>query len=105
MGYLYAPTIRIYLRHHTKKGLHPTARTCRDWTDRTGTVHRGCGFPVVRYATYPNQKTMLFNGPPRVVDGTTVALGDGGIVARVYTDNVHFATCSARTGALAPGRS
>lgn len=94
----YAQTIRIYLRHHTRPELRPTPRTCRDWTDRKGVTHRGCGASVTRYLTYPNQKGMLFDREPRAA-ADPVAIGDGGIVGAVYTDTVHFATCGMRTAA------
>jgi hypothetical protein len=92
---MYAQTIRIYLRHHTRPQLRPTAKVCHDWTDRKGITHRGCGACVVRYVTFPNQKGIFFDREPRQ-SGEPVAIGDGGIVATVYTDQVHFATCGMR---------
>lgn len=92
---MYAQTIRIYLRHHTRPELRPGHRVCRDWTDRKGGTHRGCGASVLRYVTYPNQKGMLFDREPRPASDP-VAIGDGGIVVQVYTDTVHFATCPYR---------
>lgn len=39
---------------------------------------------------------MRFDSAPEVVEGSETNLGNGGIVAEVYTDTVHFATCRAR---------
>lgn len=91
----FAQTIRIYLKHHTDTQLRPSTKVCRDWTDRKGLYHRGCGATCVAYKTYPRQKTMLFDREPRQAENP-VALGDGGIIGTVYTDTVHFATCGMR---------
>lgn len=93
-----AQTIRIYLRHHNDPDgkFIPREVTCQDFTDRKGIEQKGCGATVQRFLTFPNQKAMRFDGPPVVVEGTTVQLGDGGVVAEVRTDNVHYATCGAR---------
>lgn len=90
-------TIRIYLKHHTNPTLAPRAVTCQDYENpRSHATEKGCGGSVLRYATYPRGKGMRFDGPPVVVEGSETNMGDGGIVAEVYTDNVHFATCPAR---------
>lgn len=82
--------IRVYLRHHTKPEFNPEESSCQTDVEK----HRvGCGARIIFYRTYPNEKRMPFDGPPVVVDATEVGTGDGGIVAYVLTDNVHFATC------------
>lgn len=85
--------IRIYLKHHNDPSgkYQPRTRVCETNTER-GFV--GCGQTVHRYVTYPNEKGMLLDGPPIVVQET--ALGNGAIIAEIKTDNVHFATCPAR---------
>lgn len=90
-----ARTIRIYLRHHNDPDgkFTPMPSTCETDTEK-GRV--GCGGSIVFYRTYPNQKRMPFDGPPEVVPGTEVNIGDGGIVAFVFTKNVHFSTCPKR---------
>lgn len=95
-----AQTIRIYLKHHNDpdKLFQPRERVCSDYEDpRTHQTQRGCGATLQRYVTYPNRKGMLFDGPPVIVDGSEVAMGDGAIVANAYTTNVHFGTCPMRT--------
>lgn len=102
--------IRIYLKHHTNESLAPRQVTCQDYDDpRTKAQMKGCGGTVLRYATYPRGKGMRFDGPPEVVEGSETSMGDGSIVASVYTDNVHFSTCPARkrerpTTSVADGR-
>lgn len=93
-----AQTIRIYLRHHKDPDgkFQPREVTCQDYTDRQGVTQKGCGATVWRYLTYPNAKAMRFDGPPIVVPDTEVHIGDGGIVAKVETANVHYSTCGAR---------
>lgn len=93
-----AQTIRIYLRHHNdpEGKFTPRELTCQDYKDGKGVEHKGCGGTVWRYLTYPNQKAMRFDGQPIVVDGSEVNMGDGSIVASVRTENVHYATCTAR---------
>jgi hypothetical protein len=102
-----AQTIRIYLRHHNdpEGKFTPRELTCQDYTDGKGVEQKGCGGTVWRYLTYPNQKAMRFDGPPIVVEGTEVNIGDGGIVASVQTSNVHYSTCTAKRKpeAAAPG--
>lgn len=90
-----AQAIKIYLRHHNdpEKKFQPTQAVC-ETDEAKGRV--GCGGSIFFYITYPNQKRMPFDGPPVVVDGSEVQMGDGGVVAQVYTDNVHFATCPAK---------
>lgn len=90
-----AQTIRIYLRHHNDPDgrFTPTQGSCETDAEK-GRV--GCGGALTFYRTYPNQKRMPFDGPPDVVPGTEANIGDGGIVAVVYTKNVHFATCPKR---------
>lgn len=95
-----AQTIRIYLKHHNdpEKKFQPRERVCSDYEDpRTKQLQKGCGATLQRFVTYPNGKGMLFDSAPKVVEGTEVNMGDGGIVANVYTDNVHFGTCPMRT--------
>lgn len=89
--------IRIYLRHHNDPDgkYKPKQGSCQDWEDRKGHIVKGCGGTTWRYVTYPNEKGMRFDGPPDVVPNSEVNL-NGAIVAEVYTDNVHFATCTAR---------
>lgn len=88
-------TVRIYLKHHTNEALAPRSVTCQDYPSKKG-IEKGCGGTVLRYATFPNQKGMRFDSAPVVVEGSETNMGDGSIVASVYTDNVHFATCPAR---------
>lgn len=90
-----AQQIRVYLRHHNdpEGRFTPQPGTCETDPEK----HRvGCGGAIVFYRTYPNEKRMPFDGPPVVVEGTEVNIGNGGIVAKVYTENVHFATCPKR---------
>lgn len=90
-------TIRIYLKHHTNQNLAPRQVTCQDYENpRTKATEKGCGGLVIRYATYPRGKGMRFDSAPEVVEGTDTNMGDGSIVASVYTENCHFATCPAR---------
>lgn len=93
-----AQQIRIYLRHHNdpEGKFTPKEVSCQDYTDSKGRQQKGCGGTVWRYLTYPNMKAMRFDGPPIVVEGTTVQIGDGGVVAKVETTNVHYASCGAR---------
>lgn len=87
--------IRIVLRHHNDpdgKYLPQSAR-CETDTEK----HRvGCGAGIVFYRTYPNDKRMPFDGAPDVVPNTEATLGDGAVVAWVFTENTHFATCPVR---------
>jgi hypothetical protein len=85
-----ATTVRVYLRHHTKPDFNPQPATCSDDAEKGRT---GCGASLIFYRTYPGEKRMPFDGEPRIKEGTEVNMGDGGIVAAVYSDNVHFATC------------
>jgi hypothetical protein len=39
---------------------------------------------------------MRFDGPPIVIEGSEVSIGDGGIVASVLNKNVHYTTCTAK---------
>lgn len=90
-------TIRIYLKHHTNPSLAPRSVTCQDYENpRTKATEKGCGGSVVRFATYPRGKGMRFDSAPEVVEGSETNMGDGSIVASVYTDNVHFSTCPVR---------
>lgn len=90
-----AQQIRIYIRHHNdpEGKFKPQQATCETDAEK-GRV--GCGGTVWFYRTYPNQKRMPFDGPPVVVEGTTAQMPDGGVVAKVETHNVHFATCPKR---------
>jgi hypothetical protein len=103
-----AQTIRIYLKHHNdpEGKFQPRERVCSDYEDprRAGVVHKGCGATLQRFVTYPNQRGMLFDSPPHVVAGTEVQMGDGGIVANVTTENVHFGTCPMRQRGAADGK-
>jgi hypothetical protein len=93
-----AQTIRIYVRHHNDPAGKFTPREveCQDYEDGKGVQHKGCGARVQRFLTYPNQKAMRFDGPPAIVEGSQVTMGDGGIVVEVTTQNVHYATCAAK---------
>lgn len=100
-------SIRIYLKHHTNPTLAPRTVTCEDYErkatkTRPAWTEKGCGVKVIRYATYPNQKGIRFDSDPEVVPGTETNMGDGSIVASVYTENVHFSTCPARKPAERP---
>lgn len=70
-------------------------QTCQDWTDARGHEHKGCGGTVWRYVTHPGGKAMRFDGPLDIVPGSEDRLGSQ-IIALVYTENVHWATCTAR---------
>lgn len=91
-----AQTVRVYLRHHTNDQLAPRETSCQDYDDPRRGQQKGCGATVIRYSTYPRQKGMRFDGAVKVVEGSEVNMGDGGIVASVYTDNIHIASCTAR---------
>jgi hypothetical protein len=91
-----AQTIRIVLRH--AKGddtFMPRELTCQDYEDGKGVQHKGCGGTVWRYKTYPNRKSMRFDGPPVVIEGSQAWVGDL-FVASVETKNVHYSTCPAK---------
>lgn len=93
-----AQQIRIILRHHNdpEGKFTPKELVCQDYEDGKGKLQKGCGASVWRYKTFPNQKSMRFDGPPIVVPDTTVQMGDGSVVAKVETTNVHYGTCAAR---------
>lgn len=99
-----AQTIRIYLKHHNDPDgkFQPREVSCQDYTDSKGVEQKGCGATVWRYLTFPNQKAMRFDGPPQIVPGSEVGIGDGGIVASVVTTNVHYSTCAAKKKPEAP---
>lgn len=102
-----AQTIRIYLKHlNDPEGkFQPRERVCSDYEDpRTHVTHRGCGATLQRFVTYPNAKGMLFDSAPHIVEGTQAHIGDGGIVANVTTENVHFGTCPMRQRGTADGK-
>jgi hypothetical protein len=84
-------TVRIYLRHHNdpEGRFTPKDATCETDEEKHRT---GCGASIRFYLTYPNQKRMPFDGEP-VLAGEPVVLGDGGVVASVFNDKVHFSTC------------
>jgi hypothetical protein len=92
-----AQRIRIYLRHHNdpEGKFQPKEARCESDADKGRT---GCGATIWFYITFPNQKRMPFDGPPKVVENSEVSIGDGGIVAQVSTENVHFATCPQARG-------
>lgn len=84
------PKVRIFLKHHGKPEFAPQPATCE--TDREkGRI--GCGASIIFYRTYPNEKRMPFDAAPEVVEDSEATLGDGGVVAYVYSERVHFATC------------
>lgn len=93
-----AQTIRIYLKHHNDPDnkFQPREKVCSDYTDGKNVTHRGCGATTLRYVTYPNEKGMMFDSEPRIVEGSEAHTGNGGIVAAVYVENVHFGTCPMR---------
>lgn len=94
--------IQIYLKHHNDPDgrFSPKTKSCADF-DRKGVVQKGCGGPVTRYVTYPKEKGMYFDGPPEVAEQFPIRQ-DGAVIALVYTDNVHFATCPMRPKAAKP---
>lgn len=101
-----AQTIRIYLRHpgDPDSKFLPRPKVCTDYDNpRTGHLEPGCGATLVRFVTYPNEKGIYFDGPPRIVEGSEVKLETGAIVGSVYTDTVHFATCPMRQRTRAAG--
>lgn len=90
-----AQSIRIYLRHHNDPEGRFTPKTASCETDEEK-GRTGCGGQIKFYITFPNQRRMPFDGEARVVPGTEVNMGDGAIVANVWSDNVHFSTCPHR---------
>lgn len=104
-----AQTIRIYLKHHNDPDgkFQPRDRVCSDYEDprRAGVINKGCGATLRRFVTFPNEKGMLFDSEPVVVEGSEVSVGNGGIVASVYTANVHFGSCPMRQRGVSDGKA
>lgn len=93
--------IRIILKGRDAEQFKPVTRICRDDEDR----HiKGCGGTIIRYTTFPNQKGMYFDSEPVLVEmeGPNPDMVAGvGLVAWVYTHNVHWSTCPTRKPAAA----
>lgn len=92
-----ANTIQIFLKHHNDPDgkYTPKQKTCSDYEDGKGHLHKGCGGTVFRYVTYPRERGMYFDSAPIIVQQFPPR-SDGAVIALVSNENVHHATCPAK---------